>query len=163
MCDYAGICVSVAQLIEHNRVNLEKCGSNPGWGIDNSSHKNLAIIIYEQSSFSNLSVTSTNITAHSPNASVASPTSQLILQPFHCFTYVTAHSPTLFSLLLRHKLFTYVTWRGAHEKDRVQSETCVRSKISTMKYIFSKCSLPLLLLLFIWKIFKIYLAKGHTW
>ena len=58
---------------------------------------------------------------HSPssNPSVASPTSQLILQPFHrfptsqlilqpfrCFTYVTVHSPTLLSLLLRHKLFT---------------------------------------------------------
>ena len=36
-------------------------------------------------------------------------TSQLILQPFRCFTYVTAHSPTLLSLLLRHRLFTYVT------------------------------------------------------
>ena len=48
------------------------------------------------------------------NPSVALPTSQLILQPFRCFTYVTAHSPTLISLLLRHKLFTYVTWRAAH-------------------------------------------------
>ena len=28
---------------------------------------------------------------------VALPTSQLILQPFRCFTYVTAHSPTLLS------------------------------------------------------------------
>ena len=46
--------------------------------------------------------------------SVALPTSQLILQPFRCFTYVTAHSPTLHSLLLRHKLFTYLTWRAAH-------------------------------------------------
>ena len=60
-----------------------------------------------QSSFSNLSVTS--------------PTSQLILQPFRRFTYVTTHSstipllhlpyvtvhsPTLLSLLLRHKFFT---------------------------------------------------------
>ena len=41
-----------------------------------------------------------------PNPSVASPTSQFILQPFRCFTYVTVHSPTLLSLLLRHKLFT---------------------------------------------------------
>ena len=48
------------------------------------------------------------------NPSVALPTSQLILQPFCCFTYVTAHSPTLLSLLLRHRLFTYVTWRTAH-------------------------------------------------
>ena len=29
------------------------------------------------------------------NPSVALPTSQLILQPFRCFTYVTAHSPIL--------------------------------------------------------------------
>ena len=38
----------------------------------------------------------------------------LILQLFLYFTYVTAHSPTLLSLLLRHRLFTYVTWRTAH-------------------------------------------------
>ena len=75
------------------------------------------------------------------NPSVASPTSQLILQPFRCFPYVTAHSPTLpllhlrhssftnpsvasltsqlsptlLLLLLRHRLFTYVTWRTAHD------------------------------------------------
>ena len=40
------------------------------------------------------------------NPSVTLPTSQLILQPFHCFTYVTVHSPTFLLLLLRHKLFT---------------------------------------------------------
>ena len=48
--------------------------------------------------------------------SVASPTSQLILQPFRPFTYVTAHSPNL--SLLRHRLFTYVTWRAAHGRMR---------------------------------------------
>ena len=32
------------------------------------------------------------------------PTSQLILQPFRCFTYITVHSPTLPS-----RCFTYVT------------------------------------------------------
>ena len=48
------------------------------------------------------------------NSSVALPTSQLIIQLFRCFTYVTVHSPILLSLLLRHKLFTYVTWRTAH-------------------------------------------------
>ena len=48
------------------------------------------------------------------NPSLALTTSQLILQPFHCFTYVTAHSSTLLSLLLRHRIFTYVTWRAAH-------------------------------------------------
>ena len=41
------------------------------------------------------------------NPSLALPTPQLILQPFCCFTYVTAHSPTLLLLLLRHKIFTY--------------------------------------------------------
>ena len=50
------------------------------------------------------------------NLSVTSPTSQLILQPFHCFTYVTPHYPTLLSLLLRHRLFTCVTGRDAHEQ-----------------------------------------------
>ena len=40
------------------------------------------------------------------NLSAISPTLQLILQPFRRFTYGTAHSPTLLSLLLRHKLFT---------------------------------------------------------
>ena len=48
------------------------------------------------------------------NPSVASPMSHLILQPFRFFTYVTAHSPTLLSLLIRHRLLTYVTWRVAH-------------------------------------------------
>ena len=62
------------------------------------SSKSLGLVISirtiyfdDQSSFSNLSVTS--------------PTSQLILQPFRCFTYVTVHSPNLLPLLLRHKLF----------------------------------------------------------
>ena len=40
------------------------------------------------------------------NLSVALPTSQLILQPFRCFTYVTAHSPTIPSLYLRHSSFS---------------------------------------------------------
>ena len=45
---------------------------------------------------------------------LALPTSQLIVQRLRCLTYITAHSPTLLSLLLRHRLFTYVTWRAAH-------------------------------------------------
>ena len=36
------------------------------------------------------------------NPSLALPTSQLILQPFRCFTYVTTYSPTLPLLHLRH-------------------------------------------------------------
>ena len=38
--------------------------------------------------------------------SVTSPTSQLILQPFPRFTYVTVHSPTLPLLHLRHSSFS---------------------------------------------------------
>ena len=38
---------------------------------------------------------------------------ELILQPFRHFTYVTAHSPILLSLL-RHRHFTHATWRAAH-------------------------------------------------
>ena len=38
--------------------------------------------------------------------SVTSPTSQLILQPFPCFTYVTAHSPTFLLLHLHHSSFS---------------------------------------------------------
>ena len=61
------------------------------------------------------------------NSSVALPTSQFILQLFRCFTYVTDHSPTLFSLLLLHRLFTYVTWRAAHD---VKNEWDTRGPVS---------------------------------
>ena len=40
------------------------------------------------------------------NPSVALPTSRLILQPFRCFTYVTANYPTLRSLYLHHGSFS---------------------------------------------------------
>ena len=48
------------------------------------------------------------------NPSLALPTSQVILQPFCCLTYITAHPPTLLSHLLSHRIFTYGTWRAAH-------------------------------------------------
>ena len=60
------------------------------------------------------------------NPSVALPMSQFILQPFRCFTYVTAHSPTLLSLLLRHRLFT---WRAAHE-----TYICITGHMLTWKF-----------------------------
>ena len=44
------------------------------------------------------------------NLSITSPKSQIILQSFCRFTYVTAHSPTLLSLLLRHRNFSYVSF-----------------------------------------------------
>ena len=46
---------------------------------------------------------------------VALPPSQLNLQPFCCFIYITGHSPALLSLLC-HRLFTYITWWAAHGK-----------------------------------------------
>ena len=63
------------------------------------------VLHLRHSSFSNPSVLHLRHSSFS-NPSVASPMSQLILQPFRCFTYVTAHSPTLPSLHLRHSSFS---------------------------------------------------------
>ena len=94
------------------------------------------------SSFSNPPSCFTYVTTHYPSLPVASPTSQLSLKtltvasttsqlilqtlpslhlhhssfsnPSGCSTYVTVHSQTHTRLHLRHKRFTYVTWRAAH-------------------------------------------------
>ena len=70
--------------------------------------------------------------AHSPNfqllhlrhssfwfstLSVNSPTSQLILQPFPRFTYVTTHSPTLPLLHLRHSSFSNPCFASPKSQD----------------------------------------------
>ena len=75
------------------------------------------------SSFCNLSVA---LPSHSSffNPSVASPTSQLILQPFRCLSYVTAHSSTLLSLLLRDRLFIYVTCDVGEATESLENELC---------------------------------------
>ena len=65
--------------------------NNTSWPLYSVLWK-LLFILHEQSSFS--------------KPSVASPTSQLILQPFPRFIYVTAHSPILPLLLLRHSSFS---------------------------------------------------------
>ena len=59
------------------------------------------VINNEQSSSPTFSSLHLNHNSFS-NPSIALPPSQLILQPFRCFTYVTVHSPTLLSLLLHH-------------------------------------------------------------
>ena len=65
----------------------------------------LPLLQTRHSSFSNPSFASpTSQALHLIH--LALPTSQLILQPFRCSTYVTVHSPILLSLLLHHKLFT---------------------------------------------------------
>ena len=68
----------------------------------------LPLLHLRHSSFSNpsfLSSTSQALRSFS-KLSVVPPTSQLILKPFRCFTYVTAHSPTLPLLHLRHSSFS---------------------------------------------------------
>ena len=45
--------------------------------------------------------------------SIISPPSQLILQPFHYFTYITAHSPTLPLLHLCYSLFSNPSFASA--------------------------------------------------
>ena len=49
--------------------------------------------------------------------SVTSPTSQLILQPFPRFTYVTTHSPTLPLLHLRHSSFSNSSFASPTSQD----------------------------------------------
>ena len=108
---------SPGDVSEHS-VKLEK--RKKGWrmscdvGEVTVSLENELCYYYELCSFSKLSVTHLRHSSFS-NPSVALPTSQFILQPFRCFVYVTAHSPTLLSLFLRHRLFTYVTWRTAND------------------------------------------------
>ena len=64
-------------------------------------------LVNEQSSAHSPSFLSLHLRHSSfTNPSVTLPTSQLILQPFRRFTYVTAHSPTLTVLHLRHSSFS---------------------------------------------------------
>ena len=77
--------------------------------------------IAKQSSFSDLYVTS--------------PMSQVILKPFRCFTYITAHSPTLPSLLLHHRHFTYVTWRTAHDLFPYLIQNCMPLLMCSLCFI----------------------------
>ena len=63
---------------------------------------------------------------------LASPTSQIIFQPFRRFTYVIAHSSTLPSLHLCNGHFTYVTWRDAHG---CQLHNYVKFILTTLYYV----------------------------
>ena len=64
----------------------------------------------------------------------SSSTPHLILQPFRRFAYVTGHSTTLSLLHLRHMHFTYFTWRAAHawmdEKTVCGGLTCYSKLLS---------------------------------
>ena len=58
--------------------------------------------------------------AHSPTFTVTSPTSQLILQTFRRFTYVTAHSPTLQLLHLCHSSFSNPSFASPTSQERAE-------------------------------------------
>ena len=96
------------------------------------------------------------------NPSITLPTSQLILQPFHCFTYVTARSPTLLLLLLHHWLFTYVTWQAAHGKNVCQNEKndlCVfYETMSDKGQITGRLKPSDSWILAVWQVFCFYLS-----
>ena len=66
------------------------------------------------------------------NPSVALPTLQIILQPFRCFTCVTAHSPTLLSLLLRHSRAHSPTFPSLYLRYRSFSNPSVASPTSQL-------------------------------
>ena len=78
---------------------------------------------------------------------------------FHCFTMLlnlwtwlviedgcaTAHSPTLLSLLLSHKLFTCISWRGAHGTEHSKTETFKKATfLKLLKLYLTKTRLKLL-------------------
>ena len=58
------------------------------------------------------------------NPSIALPTSQLIIQPFHCFTYVIGTSLTSQVILQPFRCFTYIT---AHSTTLLPLHLCHRS------------------------------------
>ena len=76
------------------------------------------------------------------NLSVASSTSQLVLQPFRCFTYITVHSPTLLSLLLRHKLhlnhLASCPWCNVRSLYRTGAVTSIVQELAKYPAYFTK-------------------------
>ena len=101
-----------------------------------STHSQTLPSLYlRHSSFSNPSVASPTVTVHSPTHPLLHLTSQLILQPFRCFTYchssfsnpsvasptVTAHSPTLPLLHLRHDSFSNPSFASPKSQFILQS------------------------------------------
>ena len=84
-----------------------------GWKMSSAHSLTLPSLHLRHSSFSNYSVASPTSSWLS-NPSVAPSMSRLILQPFRCFTYVTAHSPTIPSLHYvtgtSHTSPVYINW-----------------------------------------------------
>ena len=76
--------------------------------------------------------------AHSPNLSVTSSTSQLILQPFRRFTYVTTHSPTLPLVHLGHSSFSNPSFASPTSQALHLRHLANRPCISTVVTKFSQ-------------------------
>ena len=77
------------------------------YGIESADSQKCIVISHRKSTADSPTFPSLHLRHTSfSNPSVAFLTSQLILQPFCCFTYVTAQFLTLLSLLLSHRLFT---------------------------------------------------------
>ena len=70
-------------------------------------------------------------------AIATSPTSQLILQPFCRFTYVTAHSTALPLLHLCHRYFTYFTWRATHAQGDEKKQSVVDQLVTKFRSSYS--------------------------
>ena len=90
-----------------------------------NEHSSFPSLHLRHSSFSNPSFS---------NLSVASPTSQLILQPSLRFTYVADHSPTLLLHYLRHSSFSNPSFASptsqALHLRRAGSRPCLRHYLS---------------------------------
>ena len=84
------------------------------------------------------------------NSSIVLPTSQLILQPFRRFTYVTAHSATIPLLHLRHSSFSNPSF--APPTSQALHLIHLASRPSKLLYTFNiVSSLIYLLLTNVWK------------
>ena len=75
-----------------------------------------------------------------------SPTSQLILQPFRCFTYVTAHSPTLPLLHLGYSSFSNPSFASSTSQvlhlHHLVSRSCYEYSCARTRKVFTTLPIP---------------------
>ena len=100
------------QLMKHHRATSfssrkwSLCSRTRFEFVDAVQAKTIELRHHRQSSAHSPTFSSLHLRYNSfSNPSAALPTSQLILQIFRCFTYVTARSPTLLLLILRYRLY----------------------------------------------------------
>ena len=83
--------------------------------------------------------------AYFANPSVASPTSQLILQPFRRFTHVTVHSPTLPLLHLSHSSFSNPSFASSTSQAlhlrHLTSRPCNHLELNTVYVLQVPCQI----------------------